>query len=1301
MTSIRDQHSYILTNCNGGTVLDLSGTDSYSVIGFQNNNGTNQRWVFERVDNFWFIKSVAFERYLAIEGNIKNGTKVVATTSPFRWDVENSDISGIQGIRILAHGTKFCIDLCWGCSANLTKVQLWEKWAGTMQIWATTNHNIIVNIQNQNTYKCVERVLRLWDSKDGVVLKKMEGYDSDVLAIAVSRDGKLIGSGDKKGNLTAWHGDTGKSLTGAIKGHSHQICSLDFSPDGSVLATGSLDYTTKLWSTKTWQVHGKTIICGGSVSCIRYSPSGELLAIATPSNIEIWDPHTSFSKFKAAINCYSLAWTPDGTRLLSGGTTIREWDTSSWQQVGDPWSGHTSTIFAIAVNSAGTLVASTSHDKHVLLWRLSDRQNIAIFIDSHSLYCVAFSMDSKQIFGGGDDNKMSEWTAPEDAPQEQVPEDTLPEGVSEEQPKTKIFSMASTIHNAYILGHLPTAEELLTQEINVDRNNHNSYANRSLLMARKGDWDNALHDALMSISIQPSLTGYLSQGIALCGNKLFWDAMKAFDLAFMFTDGDSKTIHLLLLVKAITLFNANQHQQAISRVQELAVACPNADILACRVVEAYLHVQLGINALDDACYSDAVDHFTTAINSSVFASKHSIYLEYEIFVVLFGWDLKSLWQTANQKRCHALLQAGRLAEAHKAYRYMIDASDTVCCRDWSIAFEQECRALCTSNGDAALSVKDYDKAIELYSAVIDLDPLSDTIIASRCTAKLGKMLWEDALADAQKVIELSPSSYVGYQLIHASMYGARRYGKAIAAFDTMLSKLDHVPDTHTRELRQQYLTSSEVARAIQEAIHARLENTPHRLLNTITGHLCDQGAQIVAFKTSPEYYELLLSIMKNANADFRMERIEKVVEIYFRSAMLSHRWEENEPSLRHIQGKDVYELDLVGGIMKLQSFCRIACDAGYRWAWVDTCCIDQTNNVEVQKSVNAMFLSGALAKSVWNERGWTVQEFLAPRIVLFYQSDWTLYLNDRSPNHKDSAVIMRELGDATGIDPQALVAFHPGMGGIREKLQWVSRRKTTLQEDIAYSLFGIFGIHLPVIYGEKKQNALGRLLQEIIAQSGDITCLDWVGKSSEFNSCLPASITSYEAPPFAPSSLSEDEMQTLVSSLRDAGAVESASQLYTTLDHLTAPRFSHRRLHLPCIVFAVTEVTPRLGHFIYAIEADGLHDLLITTEDKLIPFSRTMPIRQKFLLVRPWDRNLLEWHSSDISSEENVLVDSDSNSQALQLIVRLRQPFSAFLLAQERGGEYKRIATNYDIIAQVKDIAFVRDVMDIRTLEIL
>ena len=69
----------------------------------------------------------------------------------------------------------------------------------------------------------------------------------------------------------------------------------------------------------------------------------------------------------------------------------------------------------------------------------------------------------------------------------------------------------------------------------------------------------------------------------------------------------------------------------------------------------------------------------------------------------------------------------------------------------------------------------------------------------------------------------------------------------------------------------------------------------------------------------------------------------------------------------------------------------------------------------------------------------------------------------------------RHEAGTTHIDPQALVTFHPRMRGARKQLQWESRRATTLQEeDIVPSQFGVFGVDLPVIYGESKQNALGQ-----------------------------------------------------------------------------------------------------------------------------------------------------------------------------------------------------------------------------------
>jgi hypothetical protein len=393
-----------------------------------------------------------------------------------------------------------------------------------------------------------------------------------------------------------------------------------------------------------------------------------------------------------------------------------------------------------------------------------------------------------------------------------------------------------------------------------------------------------------------------------------------------------------------------------------------------------------------------------------------------------------------------------------------------------------------------------------------------------------------------------------------------------------------------------------------------------------------------AFKMSTEYKELMSSSIKHA--DLRAERIKQVVAMYFSCAMLSHRWEENELLPQDIQDKIVYKLNPVGGIMKVQSFCQSARDAGYRWAWIDTCCVDQTSNVEVQKSVNSMFVwyrhsgltmvylvdvlpsskSGALAKSVWNKRGWTVQEFLAPKVVLFYQNDWTLYLGDRSPNHKESGAIMQELADATGIDARALVSFHPEMKGAREKLQWASAHVTTLPEDMAYSLFGIFDIHLPVLYGEREQNALGRLLQEIVARSGDISALNWVGKSSKVNSCLPADISSYKALPFTLPSLSEIQIQTSISSLRHVVAMNLALRLYNSLEKMNAPRFAHCRLHLPCLVFPVTEVRRgrvRDQKVTHELKANGLDDLTIITEDKLL-------VRETLLLVYPWNHDLLE-----------------------------------------------------------------------------
>ncbi|KIK11797.1 hypothetical protein PISMIDRAFT_32021, partial [Pisolithus microcarpus 441] len=282
---------------------------------------------------------------------------------------------------------------------------------------------------------------------------------------------------------------------------------------------------------------------------------------------------------------------------------------------------------------------------------------------------------------------------------------------------------------------------------------------------------------------------------------------------------------------------------------------------------------------------------------------------------------------------------------------------------------------------------------------------------------------------------------------------------------------------------------------------------PTRLLYTPTGILCNRDEQVSHFMNS-EQYKRLVSQCKTHDQHQQMDRIHADISRHFQYVTLSHRWGKGEPSLRDIEGHTIYGMSIKGGFGKLQAFCRIALEWNYLWAWSDTCCIDKHSRAEVQETIGSMFAwyrqsaltivylsdvadTASLGSSEWFGRGWTLQELLAPRSLLFYTENWSLYKNSPSSNHKTDVTVLAELERETGIDRWFLTSFSPGLDDARSRLQWASLRRTTRPEDIAYSLFGIFNVHLPVMYGESAENALGRLLAEIVSQSGDISVLDW------------------------------------------------------------------------------------------------------------------------------------------------------------------------------------------------------------------
>ncbi|KIM50343.1 hypothetical protein SCLCIDRAFT_1225414 [Scleroderma citrinum Foug A] len=315
---------------------------------------------------------------------------------------------------------------------------------------------------------------------------------------------------------------------------------------------------------------------------------------------------------------------------------------------------------------------------------------------------------------------------------------------------------------------------------------------------------------------------------------------------------------------------------------------------------------------------------------------------------------------------------------------------------------------------------------------------------------------------------------------------------------------------------------------------------------------------------------------------------------------------------------------------------------------------------------------GGLISSMWFKRGWTLQELLAPRNMLFFTQDWTLY-RDSSSNHKEDSAILGELEQATGITSRHLSGFNPGVDDARSRLQWASMRSTTRPEDIAYSLLGVFGLHIPVLYGESAENALGRLLGEVISKSGDTSILDWVGQSSAFHSCFPATITPYQTLPLP---LPDITSPPSTLRIRKLFFLRSARKMHQALSNLPLAKFINFRLILPCIVHRIkamilTRVDTSTATHVHQIHAVGLAPIDIALSERLENTAKRVP----YVLIRPWHPNLL-----------HPVVDTD-DAWTHQWFTRLEQPFSALLLMELPHNEYRRVASFCPIIACPTDSA--------------
>ncbi|EIW51962.1 HET-domain-containing protein [Trametes versicolor FP-101664 SS1] len=192
---------------------------------------------------------------------------------------------------------------------------------------------------------------------------------------------------------------------------------------------------------------------------------------------------------------------------------------------------------------------------------------------------------------------------------------------------------------------------------------------------------------------------------------------------------------------------------------------------------------------------------------------------------------------------------------------------------------------------------------------------------------------------------------------------------------------------------------------------------------------------------------------------------------------------------------------------KIKGFCKVARKAGFRLAWNDACCIDKTSSAELSEAINSMYewyrlsdmcyvyladvpdgdrpqeFGSKFQDSRWHRRGWTLQELIAPECLIFLTKTWR-FLGSKMG-------LARTLENLTGINLDILTHRTTlDSISVAGRMSWAAKRYTTRVEDRAYSLMGIFDIHMSPIYGEG-ENAFLRLQEEIIRTIPDQSIFVW------------------------------------------------------------------------------------------------------------------------------------------------------------------------------------------------------------------
>jgi serine/threonine protein kinase len=251
----------------------------------------------------------------------------------------------------------------------------------------------------------------------------LDGHTDDVLSVSWSPDGKSLASSGADLTVRLWDVGARRQLGDPLNGHTGWVWSVAWSPDGQTLATagGDGDLTARIWDVPTRQQSGKPLTGhAAGLWSVAWSPSGtQLVTASSDRTARIWDA-AAHSQLGAPLTghtdgVWSAAWSPDGrTMATTGGgrdQTVRLWDASTHTQLGAPLTGHSSGVRAVAWSSDGKVLASAGADATIRLWDPTTYQQVGAALTGHGNWvdAVAWHPHRNLLASAGGDHTVRLW----------------------------------------------------------------------------------------------------------------------------------------------------------------------------------------------------------------------------------------------------------------------------------------------------------------------------------------------------------------------------------------------------------------------------------------------------------------------------------------------------------------------------------------------------------------------------------------------------------------------------------------------------------------------------------------------------------------------------------------------------------------------------------------------------------------------------------------------------------------------------------------------------------------------------